>query len=104
MLKISKQVRTVEEQKEELGAMIRAVRNPKRAERSLYCIVHSETTDGIMEIEPLAALYAEMKAKSTDVLVIGIAKGKASALELVRQIVEDMAKTGNGFDVRSVYG
>lgn len=95
MLKLSSKVRTIAEESGELGSMIRAVRRNKDSE-GVYCVMHSDATEGLMEIAPLA--YARLEARDRDITVFGLAKGKTNALELVRQIVDSMAKQGR-FDV-----
>ena len=45
-----------------------------------------------MEIVPL--LYARLEAKTHDINVLGLAKNKTNAMELVRLLVDEMAKNG----------
>ena len=92
MLTLQGNVRTIAEDADELGVMIRAVRRKKGGE-GVYCVTRSKLTQGLMEIIPLA--YARMEAKDHDVTVLGLAKGREHALELVRQMVDEMAKNGS---------
>ncbi|MBR5713078.1 MAG: hypothetical protein IKX54_05735 [Lachnospiraceae bacterium] len=91
MLKLSKKLRTTETDAPELGTMVRAVRR-KRGGEGVFCVMHSEATNGMMEIAPLS--YAKFEAGKRDITVFGLAKSKKEALELVRQIVDDLAKKG----------
>ena len=91
MLRLSKQVRTIPEETGDLGVMIRAVRKSKGGE-GLYCVMRSEATNGLMEIAPL--IYARLEAKQHDIDVFGLAKTKSNAMELVRILVDEMAKSG----------
>lgn len=95
MLKLSKKVRTIPEEADELGKMIRAVRS-KRAGEQVFCVMRSEETPGMMEIVRLA--FAKIEAEKHDVTVFGLAGSRENALELVREIVDEMAKQGR-FDV-----
>ena len=89
MLKLERTIRTIPEESKELGAMVRAVRKSRGGD-GVFCVMKSEATQGLMEIAPL--LYARAEAQLRDIKVFGLARSKASALELVRQIVDDMAK------------
>ena len=91
MLKLDKNIRTIPEESQELGAMIRAVRKSK-GDEGVFCVTRSETTQGLMEIVPL--LYARLEAKTHDINVLGLAKNKTNAMELVRLLVDEMAKNG----------
>ena len=91
MLKLERTIRTIPEESKELGAMVRAVRKSRGGD-GVFCVMKSEATQGLMEIAPL--LYARAEAQLRDIKVFGLARSKASALELVRQIVDDMAKEG----------
>lgn len=92
MLKLEKTIHTIPEETQELGAMVRAVRRNK-GDEGIFCVMRSEATQGLMEIAPLA--YARIEAKQHDISVFGLAKGKAHAIELVRLIVDEMAKNGD---------
>ncbi|MBP5491094.1 MAG: hypothetical protein J6Y10_10945 [Lachnospiraceae bacterium] len=91
MLKLEKSIRTIPEESGNLGAMIRSVRKSKGGD-GVFCVVRSDATQGMMEIVPL--LYARLEAKSRDIAVLGLAGSKKNALELVRQMVDEMAKRG----------
>ena len=91
MLKLAEKIQTIPDEAQELGAMIRAVRKSRGGD-GVYCVMRSETTQGLMEITPL--IYARMEAKQHDIEIIGLARSKTNALELVRQMVDEMAKTG----------
>ena len=92
MLKLSSRVKTIEEDADDLGTMIRAIRKNRGGE-GVYLVTHSDATQGLMEITPLA--YARIEAAKRDIDVLGVAKSRENALELVRCMVEEMAKSGN---------
>ena len=91
MLRLNSTIRTSPEESGELGAMVRAVRKSRGGD-GVYCVMRSEVTQGLMEIAPL--LYARFEAKQHDIEVFGLARSKAHAMELVRLIVDEMAKNG----------
>lgn len=97
MLKIGRQVRTVDDQAADLGSMIRAIRRKKLGE-GLYCVVYNGQAGEMMEVQPLAMLLAD--SKRCDYTVLGVAKGKPAALEVVRLLVEKMAQDGGTFNVK----
>lgn len=91
MLRLNSTIRTIPEESGELGAMVRAVRKSRGGD-GVYCVMRSKVTQGLMEIAPL--LYARFEAKQHDIDVFGLARSKAHAMELVRLIVDEMAKNG----------
>ncbi len=91
MLKLAKKIQSIPDESQELGAMIRAVRKSRGGD-GVYCVMRSEATQGLMEITPL--IYARMEAKQHDIEVIGLARSKAHAMELVRLMVDEMARNG----------
>ncbi|MBP5462884.1 MAG: hypothetical protein J6Y20_12290 [Lachnospiraceae bacterium] len=91
MLRLNRTIRTIPEESGELGAMVRAVRKSRGGD-GVFCVMRSEATQGLMEIAPL--LYARFEAKQHDIEVFGLARSKANAMELVRLLVDEMAKNG----------
>ena len=60
MLTLQGNVRTIAEDADELGVMIRAVRRKKGGE-GVYCVTRSELTQGLMEIIPLKAILTSVR-------------------------------------------
>jgi len=92
MIKLSKNIRTIAEDADELGSMIRAVRRNKGGE-GVFCVLRSDATEGLMEIVPLS--FAVSEAARRELCVFGLAKGKTHAMELVRILVDEMAQRGS---------
>lgn len=73
--------------------------------KNLYVIVLPLFKDGLMEIYPyMQLLQSAYKKMDSDIRIIGFAKGKETAEQLVLQIIQDMYdKTGEEWKVEDFF-
>lgn len=77
----------------------------KRKADNVYVITLPLITDGIMDIYEYKHLFNKFyKRASDEIYILGIAKSKNDANEVVRDIVQDMYDSDAGFDVRKFFG
>lgn len=64
----------------------------------IYLITRAVDSDGLMDIYKLKAFYGK-RIREADPLVLGIASGRPEALELSRQIVDELYHRKGDFDI-----
>lgn len=79
-------------------AIIRGIRHEK-LQPGIYVITPAVNGKNICDIYPSCMLLTPYY-KSQDLVIVGIASGYFEALELVRDIVDEMFKTTGGFDLK----
>ncbi|MBR1815398.1 MAG: hypothetical protein IJ763_01725 [Lachnospiraceae bacterium] len=84
--------------------IIRRIKHKVKA-NGVYVITSPIITDGIMDIfqysQLLTKFYDNLR---DDMYILGIAKGKKEAKELIVNIVQDMYDAGYEFDVKGFFG
>ncbi|MBQ7708239.1 MAG: hypothetical protein IJT72_10750 [Lachnospiraceae bacterium] len=77
----------------------------KRKVDGIYVVTLPLITDGLLDIYEYKRLFHKFyKKMSDDIYVVGIAKSKDDANEVVRDIVQDIYDADEGFDVRRFFG
>ena len=88
----------IEKKKERLMRRIRT----NRLTFDLHCIICAENEKNLLEIIPAKELKHPHYQRSS-LFVVGLAKGKDEAKELVRVIIEDVFTSTGDFDVRTYF-
>lgn len=78
-------------------SILRGLRNGKSMP-SVYVITRALGPDGLLDIFRCGTLYGDYYAKQ-DPLVVGIALSRREALEVARNIVDDMYRENGDFDI-----
>ena len=84
--------------------IVKKIRHKRKVD-NVYVVTLPMITDGIMDIYEYKHLFSKFYKKASDeICILGIAKSKSDANEVVRDIVQDMYDTDTGFDVRKFFG
>lgn len=100
-MKIIKKLYVSESAKKEKRKILRGLEK-KELQPFVYVITYS-TGGGILDILPAYALKYPFyyTGKTSELEIVGIAKGRQEALELTARIAEDTYNAGGDFDVRA---
>lgn len=84
--------------------IVRKIRHKRKVDK-VYVVTLPLITDGIMDIYEYKHLFQKFYKKASDeIYILGIAKTKGDANEVVRNIVQDMYDSDIDFDVKKFFG
>ena len=76
----------------------------KRKIDGIYVVTLPLITDGLLDIYEYKNLFGKFYKKISDeIYIVGVAKSKEDANEVVRDIVQDMYDAGEDFDTRRFF-
>ncbi|MBQ9199435.1 MAG: hypothetical protein IJ141_04585 [Lachnospiraceae bacterium] len=84
--------------------IVKKIRHKRKVDK-VYVVTLPLITDGIMDIYEYKHLFSKFYKKASDeIYILGIAKSKKDANEVVRDIVQDMYDSDTDFDVKKFFG
>ncbi len=84
--------------------IVKKIRHKRKVD-NVYVVTLPLITDGIMDIYEYKHLFQKFYKKASDeIYILGIAKTKSDANEVVRDIVQDMYDSDIDFDVKKFFG
>ena len=100
-MKVIKKLYVSESAKKEKRKILRGLEK-KEVQPFVYVITFSVSNGGILDIFPAFALKYPFfyKGKTSELEIVGIAKGRHEALELTAKIAQDTYNANGNFDVR----